>query len=428
MKESEFNVIEENDVNGITIYNTRSGGVLDLDAAHMNKLNLFRKGAAALDGDFEEALKMGGMLVDDDVDERRMLMLESLSARFANDYLGLTIAPTLACNFRCPYCYEKGCSHPTMSEETMTDIAEFVRSGYSGINDLHVDWYGGEPLLCVDMIERLTKELRGAIRPGATYSAGMVTNGYLLTRKIAQKLADCQVGSVQITIDGSKRDHDSRRVPADGRPTYDAIIDNIISCADVLQITIRVNVDESNSKEVDALIDELDAKGLRGKVAIYLAAVDNVNDTCSNDIHCFSQRGFSQVETFFMDKASERGFNVIPFTPYEPGVCCAVSLNSFVIDPLGRLFKCWDEVGKGECAVGNVREGVKANSNYLRWMEYLPNDPVCGECVMFPACMGGCPHAAMEGQRKCASVKFNARQRMRLACNYQYSHEANHDV
>lgn len=243
MKESEFNVIEENDVNGITIYNTRSGGVLDLDAAHMNKLNLFRKGAAALDGDFEEALKIGGMLVDDDVDERRLLMLESLSARFANDYLGLTIAPTLACNFRCPYCYEKGCSHPTMSEETMTDVATFVRSGYSGINDLHVDWYGGEPLLCVDMIERLTKELRGAIRPGATYSAGMVTNGYLLTREIAQKLADCQVGSVQITIDGSKRDHDSRRVPADGRPTYDAIIDNIISCADVLQITIRVNVE-----------------------------------------------------------------------------------------------------------------------------------------------------------------------------------------
>lgn len=33
MKESEFNVIEENDVNGITIYNTQSGGVLDLDAA-----------------------------------------------------------------------------------------------------------------------------------------------------------------------------------------------------------------------------------------------------------------------------------------------------------------------------------------------------------------------------------------------------------
>lgn len=55
MKESEFNVIEENDVNGITIYNTQSGGVLDLDAAHTNELNLYRKGAAALDGDFEEA-------------------------------------------------------------------------------------------------------------------------------------------------------------------------------------------------------------------------------------------------------------------------------------------------------------------------------------------------------------------------------------
>ena len=37
MKESEFNVIEENDVNGITIYNTQSGGVLDLDAAHTNE-------------------------------------------------------------------------------------------------------------------------------------------------------------------------------------------------------------------------------------------------------------------------------------------------------------------------------------------------------------------------------------------------------
>lgn len=112
MKESEFNVIEENDVNGITIYNTQSGGVLDLDAAHTNELNLYRKGAAALDGDFEEALKMGGMLVDDDVDERRMLMLESLSARFANDYLGLTIAPTLACNLGVPIAMKRAARTP----------------------------------------------------------------------------------------------------------------------------------------------------------------------------------------------------------------------------------------------------------------------------------------------------------------------------
>lgn len=48
------------------------------------------------------------MLVEDDKDEFAELLIRNKIERFADSNLTLTIAPTMACNFCCPYCYEKG--------------------------------------------------------------------------------------------------------------------------------------------------------------------------------------------------------------------------------------------------------------------------------------------------------------------------------
>ncbi|MGI6320555.1 MAG: hypothetical protein ACOXZK_06275 [Bacteroidales bacterium] len=47
-------------------------------------------------------------------------------SKFQHDSLNLTIVPTTACNFQCPYCYEKGIEYKTMSEDTIAKLVEFI--------------------------------------------------------------------------------------------------------------------------------------------------------------------------------------------------------------------------------------------------------------------------------------------------------------
>lgn len=63
--------------------------------------------------------------------------------------LNLVLAPTTACNFACPYCFESKKNPKTIDEETIDALAEFVKS-HQDANKVHIHWYGGEPLLAFD--------------------------------------------------------------------------------------------------------------------------------------------------------------------------------------------------------------------------------------------------------------------------------------
>ena len=91
------------------------------------------------------------------------------------------------------------------------------------------DWYAGYRGTFQELIELCEeKEI--------TYSAGIITNGYLLTKENAERLKECQVGRVQITLDGPKEIHDVRRPLVNGNGTYDIIMKNIMDVKEVLQL------------------------------------------------------------------------------------------------------------------------------------------------------------------------------------------------
>lgn len=415
MKMSKFNVVYS-DEDATLVMNARGGGILSLNREYTDKLCRVQQGDCEGSDDLVRELQRGGMLIDDDRDEYAELMLQSRAARFSNTGLGLTIAPTMACNFCCPYCYEKGQKYTTMTEDVLAQIPEFVRNNYPNITSLSVGWYGGEPLLGLEAIERITMLLKDSIGSSCSYNASIVTNGYLLTPDVAMRLAACNVKVAQVTIDGSREDHDARRILHNGTPTYDRILQNIKDCVDILDITIRSNVDKTNIVAASELLVYLENNGLKNKVHFYLAPVDNINDVCMNDNHCFTIKEFSREETEFYKKAIQSGFRVQPFGGTNLGICCAVGINSYVVDPLGDLYKCWDDIGRAECKVGSIFEQPMLNPNMIRWMSYEPEEPECRDCFAFPMCMGGCPnHALNGGEKQCVSFRYDAEQKMLLS-------------
>lgn len=50
----------------------------------------------------------------------------ALQKQYCNDTLTLTIAPTQAWNFNCPYCFEKEHTNTNMSIRTQNALIDFV--------------------------------------------------------------------------------------------------------------------------------------------------------------------------------------------------------------------------------------------------------------------------------------------------------------
>lgn len=211
MKLSRYN-IEKKEDKSCLIYNTVTSAILELDTDYEKSYYEMKEGKKCSKPDLESALLEGGMLVEDDKDEFAELLIRNKIERFADSNLTLTIAPTMACNFCCPYCYEKGREYITMSETVQDQLTSQLKEKYQHIHELTVSWYGGEPLLAIETIEKLTKKIKSVLPLGCKYNADMVTNGYKLTRRVAEKLKDMDIHYIQVTLDGSKQAHDSRRI------------------------------------------------------------------------------------------------------------------------------------------------------------------------------------------------------------------------
>lgn len=200
MKLSRYN-IEKKEDKSCLIYNTVTSAILELDTDYEKSYYEMKEGKKCSKPDLESALLEGGMLVEDDKDEFAELLIRNKIERFADSNLTLTIAPTMACNFCCPYCYEKGREYITMSETVQDQLTSQLKEKYQHIHELTVSWYGGEPLLAIETIEKLTKKIKSVLPLGCKYNADMVTNGYKLTRRVAEKLKD-----MHFTLDWRKKD------------------------------------------------------------------------------------------------------------------------------------------------------------------------------------------------------------------------------
>jgi uncharacterized protein len=74
----------------------------------------------------------------------------------------------------------------------------------------------------------------------------------------------------------------------------------------------------------------------------------------------------------------------------------ATGLLGFVVGPEGELYRCWNDVGRPERVVGDVRaeEAVIGSVLQARYATGVDpyDDPECRACAVLPICGGGCAH------------------------------------
>ena len=364
-------------------------------------------------------MKSSGCLIEDDVDELEQLEFYRNLSKYDVTNFGLTIAPTLDCNFRCTYCFE---THPKgkMSSETQAALVKFVESRLERAEAFSVTWYGGEPLLAKEIIWSLSEKFLTLCKNfSVDYNAFIITNASLLEDSDVELFKKYKISGAQITIDGVKEIHDSRRRSVTGESTFDKLIDRVnFLLNENLSVIVRINIDKENIDRVDEFLDVLSERIThREELKIDFGQVSPFTDICKSiESDCYNNEQFADIMLPLYGKVLARGFEMNKMAAYPaPRVnfCCTDYVNSFVVDNRGELYRCWNHVGNLKMSSGNVNDSdnLALEKNYLSWIQWNPiRHQKCRECACLPLCMGGCPDAmrnSIDKQPICGTVKYN---------------------
>lgn len=377
-----------------------------------------------------EELLSAGFVLHDDIDEIRELRSIYDGYRFDVSRLLLTVAPTMACNFGCDYCFQ-GADKPSqsMSVAVQDEIVSFVDRASEKVRGVHVAWYGGEPLMRKDIVDSLSQRLIARCEErGCGYDAMVVTNGYLLSEAALDMLSLRRVGTVQVTLDGPERQHDKRRGLLSGSATFQKIVENLSRAVErgTMAFSVRVNVDRRNTDGILELLDELAARGFGGRsnFSVYFAPVEAITAGChAVEEHSMVKTEYARKETALYREAFARQLSSLPYPPRFKGVCGAVRPNGFVVLPTGLVHKCWDTVSIPDKAIGNIIDIGIANDSVeaQKWSRWTPFDNAfCASCKLLPSCAGSCAYKFLypedtrgeQASLPCPSWKYDIKERL----------------
>jgi uncharacterized protein len=389
-----------------------SGGAVDVDDEEQRS--------------FAEELVRSLFLVPEDLDELALIRRHSEAVRFAGRQLGLVITPTMGCNFACHYCYEEK-TDTYLGEEDQQRLVALVGERLATYDELSVQWFGGEPLRGLPIIQRLSREfLRLCAEGNKPFSATLVTNGFELTGEVAEELRRLGLKRVQITFDGDRELHDRTRTERGGNGSFDRIVQNILAMPASLELDVRVHVSPFSMPSVERLITRLAEFQLQDRItAVYFAPLFNYRVGMPGKAYRPDGRRFATSAEFaamqvrLLRQLHEAGFRTKDWLDVSYGICTAVRADTIVVDASAALLKCYKDVGNSPAAYGTLAAGANDPAKERQWLDVqIPRDDECRACKFLPVCLGGCTKQWQEGADKaviCTPLRFNYEERIRLS-------------
>lgn len=426
------NELSEYDFNNKRIiFSTRSGSSLLVE----DKLY-----QSALNNDFEnipsdifDILLAKEFIVPKDQDEYVFIMSDNKTKRAEANFLSMTIQPTANCQLGCHYCGQSHSKDYAKDDvvDKYVDRIENIFSQKSIYNGLSITWYGGEPLMGYSSIVKTSKRfLEICNEKKFTYISSIVTNGLSLKPNLFETLVnECNITDYQITLDGTAKSHDQRRMTKKGGATFDLIMKNIVDVINTetytsknCRITIRVNIDQTNYQEVDELIDLINEKKLNNKLGIYFAPITDFggNDASKESL---SMEFFAEKEIEWLFKCYELGISVNQILPTrKSSVCMVQKEDSEVWDAYGNIYTCWEfpytDYAGDEHKIGNLfqpESTYNKNATLRNWDDTIDSGKTwCKTCSHLPVCGGGCPKLWEEGTPACPTFKTNFKEKLML--------------
>ncbi|MFV0525600.1 MAG: radical SAM protein [Acidimicrobiales bacterium] len=370
-------------------------------------------------------LRRRGYLIDAGTDELEVFtdFSKRLHEQRRHD-LVFVVMPAYDCNLRCDYCFQDHLRHDAhyrhilepmtveradLTVRAMAHIAR--RAGFDP--DRHhrsVGLFGGEPLSA--LTEPAVRYLVARLADDEGTPLWAVTNGTELKR-YSDLLGPDRIASLQISVDGPRREHDRRRVSADGRGSYDRIaagIERALSRG--CRVDLRVTLDARNLGSLTRLVDDVEARGWLASplFSVNVAPLHPGGPGAEADLligHLGLSRGLDAAADPRLARLSsvdrdlrDQIYNTLATggVPERSGQFCAAASSMYVFDPVGDVYACWERTASPATRIGFVTPDGHYRANLhqeLRWRNRLVGThPVCGRCPYALWCGGGCASQA----------------------------------
>lgn len=421
LKSSKFNHSVRNDLGELLITNSFSGYMVKVSKNNSEYINtVIKENMVNEDNSIVKKLINAGVLINNNENED-MRLLDCYLDIQSSSILSLTILPTEQCNFRCVYCPEDF-KIGKMSKTVQNAIIDYVRKCINLYTGVRVSWFGGEPLLAMDVISYLSTEIMKICKNAKrSYIANITTNAYLLTYDVFCQLLNYNVLSYQITIDGLKETHNTQRVLINKGPTYDEIVKNLIqiktkSNTGRFSVVIRTNLTKSMIADIPKYIDwYLSAFGDDFRFKISINKAEDFGGSCicnvKNELISKAEDENSIYNALSTSNISRVILANRRFFQRGGVVCEASKKNSMIIDASGNIKKCTCYLNDNSINnIGNIlkyEEINKKDSNIIRWYT-LQLQGECKNCFYSPVCLGmSCAYAnIMTGKAICPNEKI----------------------
>lgn len=413
MKYSKYNIVIP--TKGFTIvYNSFRDKFIGLShesAKYLNdtkKLDEFQQNYNLI---FDKLVSLG-MIINDEFDELTTIRTNHEIAVKGNKDLYIMIYPTQDCNLKCWYCYESHVTGSLMSDSVMNRTFSAIKQKVESkdLNSLLIGFFGGEPLMnFYDIAYPLSIKLKLlAEEKGIKFATFFVTNASFIDNKMIKHLAEINP-LLQITLDGTKKKHNSVRIwKKDNQGTYDTIINAIKQLSNSIEnkfsddpvLTIRLNYDNQTLRNIDELISDL--KGVnKSQVIIHFERVWQTRHLIDNE----------QQELLLdaIRKFINEGYTIKHGTFKRKDVSCPSDTHDFmIINYDGKLYKC-----NGRTLTPESNEGELLSDGTIKWddtklhkrfSQTTFDNEKCLNCKMLPLCLGPCSQKLMEKGNYCNTI------------------------
>lgn len=305
--------------------------------------------------------------------------------------MNFTLHLTADCNLNCVYCYEK---HSPLRMDMQTAIAACDLMFSFGHKKNGFSLFGGEPLLCRNLIERLTAyaaERNKAL--GGELSYKLTTNGVLLDEEFLQ-LADDRNIEIALSHDGLLQD--IQRVDKAGRGTAERLEPKI-------DLLLRRQPDAVAMltvipQHVERLAESVEWLYRRGFSRVN-SAIDMRPDAGWDDasMEKLAAEYFKIADLMEAHYDSARPLRYLNFTSKiaarledRPCIECRLGIKQPSIAPDGRIYPCNQFLNNEEFLMGDVFCGIDAEKQRRIYEESLKAEDTCVGCSLEKRCRHHC--------------------------------------
>lgn len=327
-----------------------------------------------------------------------------------NHLLDVVLHLNYDCNLACPYCYQnKIRGQSKLSRDQLHQFCQFLKSSMVGgrYNCLSLTLIGGEPTMHPELLQHLNDEL---VRAGVRVDCGqVVSNGFSLDEQTVDIVSNLGIQDWMITLDGMRERNDQLRFnPVSGK-SFDEITSGIklLSGRSDTHVTINMNLNRSNSNDVEPLCSWLRSWGFNGNLIfsqVFETGGTRFTDTLNKRDEVWKNAVLVAESFGFVNPAFSR-------TSFMG--CPMFSPNTLIIGADLKVYACINAVGIEEYCVGSLDSLQQSDRN--RWLNRPHLQKCCEKCLFLPVCEGNCAYLNDLHGFDCPKISFTRNEEAILA-------------